>query len=293
MLEGKHKYHLVKKIVDDTFEVDHMHEYILSIQLGNSIFRFCVIDSKRNRCMMIEDYKFDHALLPGQLIEQLDLIYDDHTLLKAGFWKSIKLSIKNLKFSLIPNSLFAAENAEDFLRLNCDFSEEEELFYFKHGTNDTVNVFAAERKVANWFKQQYPSKSVELIHHTSLLIEGVLHNHSSTPDRRLYVSVEDSIVAIVVKKGFNLDFCNNFQYQTPNDFVYFVMFVFDELDLNPETIPVILTGDIAKNSELFVRLYKYVRHISFGEKPGTLKFGYKFDEVSDHNYFDLYNMHLC
>lgn len=287
------KYTLVKKIVDDTFEVEHLHEYILSIQLGNSLFRFCVIDTKRNRCMMIEDYKFNHTLYPSQLLEQLEHIYDDNSVLKAGFWKSIKISVKNLKFSLIPNSLFTENKAIDLLRLNCEVSTEDELFFFKHTTNDTVNIFTAEKLIINWFKKSYPNKSLELIHHTSLLIEGVLQNHSSMLARNVYVSVEDSILTVVVKKGFELEFCNNFQFVTPNDFVYFIMFVYDELDLNPETVPITLMGDIAKNSTIFVKLYKYVRHISFGEKPTTLKFGYKFDEVNDHHYFDLYNMYLC
>lgn len=292
-MDDKIKYTLVKKISDDTFEVDHLHEYILSLQVGPSIFRFCVIDSVRNRCLQIEDFKFNNSLDPINIIEQLEIIFDDHILLKAGFWRSIKLSIKNLKFSLIPNSLFSDENSVNFLRLNCDFAESEDVHCFKHGTNDTVNIFAAERKLTNWFKTQYPKKNIELIHHTSLLIEGVLHNYSTTEKQKIYVSIEDAIVTIVVKKGFDLEFCNNFQYKAPNDFVYFVMFVFDELDLNPEVVPVVLMGDIAKNSELYTKLYRYVRHVSFGEKPATLKFGYKFDEVNDHHYFDLYNMHLC
>ena len=292
-MEDKVKYTLVKKITDDTFEVDHLHEYVLSIQVGPSVFRFCVIDSIRNRCLQIEDYKFNYPLEPSQILEQLDLIFDDNTLLKAGFWRSIKLSVKNLKFSLIPNSLFSDQYTADFLRLNCDFTENEEVHYFKHGTNDTVNIFVAEKKIINWFKAQYPNKTIEVIHHTSLLIEGVLQNYSSTEKQKVYISIEDSIVTIVVKKGFNLEFCNNFQFRTANDFVYFVMFVFDELDLNPEVIPIILLGDISKNSESFNKIYRYIRNVSFGDKPTTLKFGYKFDEVNDHHYFDLYNMHLC
>lgn len=292
-MSSKIKYSLVKKIQDDTFEIDHLHEYILSVQVGSSQFRFCVTDSQRNRCMLIEDYKCAYSLEADEIVEQLDLLFDDHVLLQAGFWKSVKLSIKNLKFSLVPNSLFSDKHTSDFLNLSNNCTEEEEIHYFKHGKNDSVNIFAAEKKLVNWFKNRYSSRPVDVIHHTSTLIEGVLQQYSKADKQRIYVSVSDDILTVVVKKGSELLFCNNFKFKTPNDFIYFVLFVYDGLELNVESIPVVLMGDISRNSEIFNKLYKYIRHIHFGEKPGSLKFSYKFDEIHDHLYFDLYNMHLC
>ncbi|MDX2189014.1 MAG: DUF3822 family protein [Bacteroidota bacterium] len=286
-------YQLVRKIVDDTFEVDHLHHYTLSIQVSEEYFRFCVIDTKRNRCLLIEDYNFSKHFNIEELIQTLEFLYDDHHVLQAGFWKTVRLSIKNLKFSLVPYALFDEKSMHNYLAINTTFTEGDGIYYFKHGSNDAVNVFAAESKLIEWFKRKYPQKNVELLHHTSLMIEGALNNQQSKSEKQVYINVENKFFTIIVKKKGSLEFCNNFAYQTPNDFLYFVLFVYDQLGLNPENVPLILAGNISKNSELYLRLYKYIRMIQFGNKPSYMSFGYKFDEIGDHEYFELYSSYLC
>jgi hypothetical protein len=292
-LNNSEKYTLIMKVVDDTFEVDHLHEYTLSMQISSTFFRFCVVDGTKNRCLMMEDFQFEKNLPPTQIVEQLEAIFDENAVLKAGFWQKIKLSVKNIKFSLIPTALFSEENAKKLLDLNCDFKEDEDVFFYKHRANDTVNIFAAERIIISWFKKMYPNKQIDIIHHTSLLIEGILKDQNKVENRCLYVSVENGIVTALLKKGQTLEFCNNFHFKTPNDLVYFILFIYQELDLNPEQIPIVLMGDITQQSESFTKLYKYIRHIHFGERPNNLRFGYKFDEVNDHSYYDLFQSHLC
>lgn len=283
----------LSKIKDDTFEVDSLHEYILSLQLGNTFFRVCVIDAGRNRCMLLEDYKLSDIQSIDQLIMVLTTLYEEHTLLQAGFWKSVKISFKNLKFSLVPQSLFSEKHLPDFLRLTCSFTSTEKVYYYYHGFNDSVNVFAVEQQVVEWFKKQYPNKTVDLIHHTSLLIEGVMHHPNTHKGKVVYASVEDEILTVLIKQSDQLEYCNNFNYQHPNDLLYFLLLVFHEFELNPELVPLILMGNIRKNSEAYQKVYKYVRNVQFSEKPLNLKFGYRFDELHDHQYFDLYNTHLC
>ncbi|MDX2196178.1 MAG: DUF3822 family protein [Cytophagales bacterium] len=286
-------YSLVKKVKDDSFEVDHLHDYSLSLQVSGNSFRFCVIDTVKHRCMLIEDYSFHPGSDADHVIAQLAHIFEDNTLLKAGFWKNIKLSIKNLKFSLVPQSLFSEEYIGNYLAINCTYTNDEELHYFKHGRNDTVNIFASEKKITDWIKAQYPRKTIEIMHHTSIFIEGVFQNHHHAAEKTVYINVEENIVTIVVKKGLQLEFCNNFHYRTTNDFLYYVLFVYDELGMNPDTTKTVLAGNIHKNSELYMRLYKYIRHVDFSLKPASLKFAYNFDEVHDHRYFELYSMYYC
>ncbi len=66
-----------------------------------------------------------------------------------------------------------------------------------------------------------------------------------------------------------------------------------ELNLDPETCKVILYGELSLDSAIFNLLYKYIRYINFGSKPNQIQFSYRFDEIMDHRYFDLYTLHLC
>ncbi|MEO1096986.1 MAG: DUF3822 domain-containing protein, partial [Bacteroidota bacterium] len=65
------------------------------------------------------------------------------------------------------------------------------------------------------------------------------------------------------------------------------------LNRSQKTSDVILWGYIGKQSPHYNEFYKYIKNISFGDRPSYLKYGYMFDEVQDHHFFDLYSMHLC
>jgi hypothetical protein len=287
---------LNKKIKDDIFNVDNIAHYNLSLQISPILFRLCVTDSEKNRCMLLEDYQFSSVYLADHLIEKLEEIFDDHHVLKAGFWKSIKLAFKTPNFSLVPESLFEQELAKEYLTLNCSLKpdDSEEVLFYKQSSIDIVNVFSAEKKILQWFSAMYPGKTIRTIHHTSSLIDGVLFNRSNNKeDRSMFIFVDKNQLTIIVTKNRKLEFCNSFNFFSPEDFVYYVMFVAGQLQFNADADPAILWGDILPDSELYLKLYKYVRNVSFGDKPSSLYFGYTFDEVFDHNFFDLYSMHFC
>lgn len=288
-------YKLNKKIKDDTFNVDLISSYNLSLQISPNLFRVCVTDAEKNRCLLLEDYQFTSIYISDQVIEKLEEIYDDHHILKAGFWKSVKLALKTSNFSLVPNSLFDKDFAKDYLGLNCALTpdDREEVLYYQQHSADMVNIFSADKKVTDWFIAAYPAKPVRIIHHTSPLIEGIMYNRNQPDEKSMFIHVEGSTLTILIAQDKALEFCNTFHFSTSEDFVYYVMFVAEQLKFNTESNPVTIWGDLQPGGDAYITLLKYVRNISFGNKPSSLYFGYPFDEVSDHSFFDLYSMHLC
>ncbi|HEX8545792.1 MAG TPA: DUF3822 family protein [Cytophagaceae bacterium] len=288
-------YRLNKKIKDDNFNVDLIGTYGLSLQINHSIFRFCVTDSEKNRCLLLEDYELLKINSTEELISQLELIFDDNHILKAGYWKEIKLAIKNPEFSLIPDSLFDKKYLKEYLSLNCQLTdkENEEILYYRQNSTEAVNIFKADGKIIDWFLKSYPYHNITVIHHTSSLIEGLLQNYVNKDERSVFAYIENKLLTLVVVNNRKLEYCNSFQFISTEDFVYYVMLVYDQLQLDPNAHGLTLWGDIAADSPIHQKLYKYIRHLKFGNKPKSMYFGYHFDEIFDHSFFDLYNMHLC
>jgi hypothetical protein len=285
-------YTLNQSVKDDKFSVDDILQYNLSLQVSRELFRLCVTDIQNNRCLLLEDYQIFNIQSNSALFTQLDEIFRNHTVLEAGFWKSIKLGIKNKSFSLVPDSLFEEEFARDYLSINSTINGTE-VYYYKQKTSETINIFAADSEIIDWFKRKYPQKNIKVFHFTSPVIEGVMIDRKLKDEKSLYIVGEKNMLTILVKADNKLNYCNSFTYYSPEDFIYFVMFVFDQLKLNPEVTPVVLWGDISTDSPVYNKLYKYIRNVSFGNKPAALFFGYQFDEIFDHRFFDLYNMHFC
>jgi hypothetical protein len=288
----KSAYRLSKRIKDDQLNVDHLSEYDLLLQISNDLFRVCIIDSQNHRCLFIEDYEFSAVFFPEQIISHLENIYDEHQLIQAGFWKSIKLSFKTRNFTLVPASLFDKEHAADYLLLNSEINSTENIYYYQQSSMEAVNVFSAEKKIAEWFINAYPSRSIKFLHHTCSFLEGNLHKDNKG-QKSLYLNIEKNLFTATVVQNKTVEFCNSFNYTSPEDFVYFVMYIFDQMKLNPEATPVVIWGEIDSSSLIYHKLYKYIRFLSLGERPKGLKFSYQFDECFDHRYFDLFTIHFC
>ena len=287
-------YKLVRKIKDEKFDVEQLHQYSLSMQVGIRDFQFCITDEESNTCLLIEDYVLENIKTINTRLTILKNLFDNHHLLMAGFWKSIKLSIKSHKFSLVPSSHFVEESARDYLLLNCEVKDAiEDIFYYKHISSNAVNIFAADKRLVGWVNSLYPSKNVQVVHQGSALIEGILRYDDHTHEKTVFAIIDRGILHIFVSENQKLYYYNQFAVKTSKDYLKYIMLVFKEFGLSQRNQKVIVWGNISQDSEHFTLLQKYIGNISLGSKPSYLNFSFAFDEIPDHQSFDLFSVFLC
>lgn len=285
--------HLIKKVKSSKFNVDHLSQYSLCLLLGKRHFKFCVIDTKTNLCLLLEDYLLDNSDLPRETTATLKELFENHHLLNAGFWNAVKLAVYNSKSVLIPVSLFDKGSLEDYLRINCDLQADDLQLYYKHHKGKLVNVFAANSHIINWFETIYPNLNLHLLHHSSALIEGVSHQEDQSRLRSMAVIVNNEVCDILIHEKGQLLYCNQFTFDGSQEFINYVMIAMEQLELDPNLSKVQIWGDINTQSDNFRILYKYIRNISFGKRPSMLNFPFEFDEIEEHRYFDLFGLYYC
>ena len=285
----------VAKVRDNKLNIEFIAQYNLLLQVSHDTFRMAIVDSVDDKCLHTEEYLLEGVNgLTGKLLEQLHVIFDEHHLLNAGFWKSIRLTVLNDKFTLIPSSLFIEENAKEYLRFNCEVDHNFDIVSsYKHSSLGVVSVFSVEKRIIDWFKTIYPAKKLELLHQSSTCIEGLFQNIKNRSAITLLASVGPGLLTLVAADSKNVLYSNTFHYKAQEDLAYFILLVMDELKMDAETDLLFLYGDIQHDSELYNRLYECVRNVRFGIKPSAMKFGFWFDELFDHKYFDLYSAHFC
>lgn len=287
-------YKVIKKVKDEKFEVEDLHHYSLSIQLGVRDFQLCIIDTRDNRCLMLEDYILSKVDSYKQLIEILTSLFDDHHLLKAGFWKSVKVSVKNSKFSLVPAPLFDRNQLYEFLNASCRINPNRESFlYYKHLKSEAVNCFAVPTTLLEWINSLYTNSSVLVTHQSSSLIEGVLRQVANYPGPTMFLYIDRFKLHIITSKNGELEYYNQFIITRFADYMKYIMTVMQGLKYEQASTHLVLWGYIGRQSPHFTEFHKFFKNISFGDRPSYLKFGYIFDELQDHHYFDLYSTYLC
>ncbi|MDH5609989.1 MAG: DUF3822 family protein, partial [Cyclobacteriaceae bacterium] len=221
-------------------------------------------------------------------------VFDNHHLLKAGFWKAIKVALKTHKYTLVPKSHFIENAVRDYLLVNSELKPGlENAMYYKHISSDAVNVFAGDMRLLRWIKTIYPNKQITVAHQGSAFIEGLLRQDDHPHNKAVFCLIEKGILHVVVTSKQNLLYYNQFAIKQNEEYLKYLLLVFRELSLDQKSTRVIVWGNLKPDSQLIGTLKKYIRDISFGNRPSFLKFNYHFDEISDHQYFDLFNIFLC
>lgn len=286
-------YKLIRKIKDDLFDEEFIDQYHLLINIGTRDFQLLVIEPRENKVLLLEDFVLPGLTSNEELLQILDQLFDSHAFLKAGFWKKIKVSVKNQKFVQVPQELFAEESITEYLKFNApmDFSKEDCIASLNRKAQ-AVTVFAINRDLKNWLNGIYPNNPPTFTHQSTSLIEGTLQFAQGRDENPLYIYVDRFKLHILACEEGKLRYYNQFAIKQFSEYIKYIMLVMKSLNMDQQSSRIVLWGYIGKNSPHYHEFYKYISNIAFGAEPDYLNFGYVFDEVPEHHYFDLYSIHL-
>jgi hypothetical protein len=283
-------YKLIKRVKDEKFDLDRLQQYKLLINSGVRDFQVGVIDTEDDRVLFFEDYVLGETKSHTEHLEAVKSLFDSHDLLQAGFWKEVTIGIKNTKFVQVPASLFSNESTEDYLKFNAKVEPDERVMYSQSSFTDAVTVFAIHSGLHDLLLSYYKNVAVKFIHQSHALISGCLSIAKS--DSPLYIYVDRFKLHILCLRNNRLTYYNQFIIKQFSDYVKYIMLVMKSMNMDQQTSQVVLWGYIGKNSPHYQEFVKYVRNVSFGGRLSNLKFGFLFDEIQEHHFFDLFALSL-
>ena len=286
-------YKQIKKVRDERFDEENIHLYHLLVNIGTRDFQLAVVDPKENLVLLMEDFVLPNITSHEELLTLLDQLFDSHALLRAGFWNKIKIAFKNNKFVQVPKALYAKEALPEYLKFNANIDlTREDLIASENELAKAVTVFAINKDLKQWIDGVYPNNKPIFTHQSAVLIEGVLNVALHRDDNPLYIYVDRFKLHIIAAKEGKLLYYNQFSIKQFSDYVKYIMLVMKSLNMDQHTSEVVLWGYIGKNSPHYHEFYKYINNVTFGGRPVGLKFGFPFDEVQEHHFFDLFNIEL-
>ncbi|MCB9361481.1 MAG: DUF3822 family protein [Flavobacteriales bacterium] len=277
-------------IFDKSFSVTNTAEYQLFLNIDFNAVTYTILNTQNNTFIGLEKYLLNDIFNDYSLVEPLIKIINQTVLLKQPF-KSFNVAYVNHRATLIPNVLFKNDELKTYHQFNFS-TQEEDVFYADKLINlPAHNVYAIPDFITNLFN---PIEKVNFLHFSSSLIEAsILHAKKTANDLVIDVHILPSSFQMMVVKNQSLELYNSFPYQTSEDFIYYVLFVLNQLDIKPKDINIRLLGEVDKNSAIYEILYKYSNSITFGKRPENLKFSYAFEEIPQHHYYSLFNQYLC
>ena len=175
MQPGNVSHRLIKKIKDDRFDEENLHQYRLLVQLGVRDFQVAVVAESDQRLLFFEDYVLGELHSHSELLELLKTLFEEHHVLQAGFWKQVKVGIKNNKFAHLPAHLFQEANAAEYLNANIKLEPTTEIVLScKNQAIPAITVFAVRKDLHEWLSGIYQNTQLTFFHQSAALIEGVI-----------------------------------------------------------------------------------------------------------------------
>ena len=255
----------------------------LSIQFSLDGFSFCVTDANSKRVMSLVAYIFEEKVAtPEHLLSKIKQIFNSNSHLQQHF-STINVIHQNSLSSLIPNAYFDENQLASYLNYSIKTLVNDHIVYDDIADLEAKNCYIPFVNINNFLFQNFGE--FEYKHHTTVLIEKLLQIKNTGESLSFYVNVSTTSLDIIVFEGRTIQLVNNFNYDTKEDFLYYILFVAEQLNLDPNTMMVTFLGEIDMDSDLYKIAYDYIRHLDFINQ--NLSFFKDSDEFFQHSNYTL------
>lgn len=228
----------------------------LSIQVSLSGLSFCVIDLVTHKILTFYQTKF----IKNQVLEsQLWKAFIDNPLLAKPYDEILVIHANSLN-TFVPQPFFDKSKIASYLQYNVKVFESDFFAFDTLSNYEMINVFVPYANVTNFLLDQF--ESFDYKNSNSILVEKLLDYSKNIDEKLVFVHIQEDHFEIIVARNQQLLLFNSFEFQTAEDFIYYVLFTFEQLQLNPELINLLLLGTINKSDELFKIAYKFIRNCS-------------------------------
>ncbi len=273
---------------DASFDPTRTDKFCLELQISQENLVLAVLDNLTNDFLAFESYPFKKINAEQTLANQLDKIIVEHEWLSAGF-KRVDACVISEKFTLVPAAFFDSTKISDYLKFNQPLETDELILNDVLRNAEARNVYALDQQLEKSLKKI--SSAVRIRHHFSPLIERILSVYKNKTGRRAFVHVQNQRFDLVISDGGKLLMANSFNFQTGEDFIYFLLFACEQLKMNPEELELEISGEIETGSALSLLAKKYIRNITFGQRPIEVRFTKGFEQFPAHFYPILFSLH--
>lgn len=227
----------------------------------NNLYSLSILFSADGCTLSISD-EFNFPLSSKKIVASISTLSSDEicTLLKQQpeievAYKMVRLVYESDFYTVIPASFFRAEEAMDYLKFQEEIPTFETVLYNEILDCSVVNIFSAPKALINALETCYPT--IQLQHHLTEILGSKVQAESSVG---MHVWIRFKKLDIILLTNGNLQLANSYPYNTPEDVVYYVLNVFDKLQLEALT-SVIYLHNSAVNPALQHYLQKYVKEV--------------------------------
>jgi Protein of unknown function (DUF3822) len=267
-----------QNIIDKTYRK-------LNLFASQSGFSYCEIDTLTNQILSFDSIVFNNQ---DQSISVEDLYaraFLENPIFQAKYDEVVVVHDNNLS-CFVPNALFDENFLGSYLQYNAKVFETDFFAFDSLDTYEMKSVFIPFVNINNSCIDQFGSFDYK--HSSSVLVSNLLAVSKNNDDKKMFVHLQNKHFEIVVVQNQKLLLFNSFDYKTPEDVIYYILFTAEQLLLNPENFLLEFLGTIDLESDFYKIVYKYIRNVSLFD-VSEMQSKNSFSETENRSNFILFN----
>ncbi len=191
----------------------------------------------------------------------------------------------------MPTSLFDNKNLKSYFEFNHIPDNSEELRFNFLKNTEAYNIFAVPTEITTFLINRIPK--IKFYNQASIFIESTIDKAKidklKTPFVRININIDFFDIAIIISEKLIL--YNTFSYKNENDIIYFILNIFEKLNLPVDGSYISISGDIEARSDFFIKKNNFFKNIKFSNLKKETE--YIFNNIPEHFLYNISNLHLC
>ncbi len=258
-------------------------KHTLSIQVSLNGLSFCTVNTD-NEITSLEVDDFGVNLSPEQVLDKIKYLFDHNEHLKYDF-ESVQVIYQNELYTCVPKALFDSESLKEYLKYNIKVLENDFIAYDELDQHEINVVYIPYTNIYNFFFETFGSFTYK--HSSTILIDNILSKEKNSETTSVIAHMNSISFDLIITQKGKLVLGNSYIYETPEDFLYYVMFATEQLRLNPEEFQLTFLGAISKNSPIYTIAHKYIRNVALGNRNNDIKISDSLTSIDDHQHLVL------
>ena len=264
---------------DKSFDIKKTKNYIISTQISLSGYTIC-IKNKEDKVLLLKQNIFNQTLTENTIGSKYKKIFKANKILTAKYHKA-ECIYTTEKTTWIPGDFFKKENVKDYLSFVSDINNTDKVEYAPITSAGIYTIFSIPEDLKELIKQQMPQ--AKILHQSNVMANLASTNINQEEKATVWVNANYAFFDVLVMKNGKPILYNTFKYSNEKEFAYFVMLIYQKLELKTEENQLLLSGRITENEPAYSILRELISDIKFWGKKQL-----KYDGVPTH-YFALVN----
>jgi len=265
-----------KTIIDETLDFNKSKQYRMSILFIKSGLSFVILDSQAKKVIAHKYIPISDAESSKEYCFFVNKVLKNEEFLQYQYEK-ISIAFQGGKSIMVPENLYSDVYKTKFFELNLGLEVTEEIVLNRISQMNSRKLFSVPKCIIELLESNLAS--AKLFHHTTAIIQNVLKNKLFDT---VFVDLNKEFFDIQVFDKSKMLLDNAFKYKSKEDLLYYILYTFEQLDLNPKTQKIILTSSFENLTEEITFLRKYLGELSLANYPKQFNYSYLFSKELSH-----------